>query len=328
MPALVVALSGVIAMSAPTAHAGPAASETSSPSSISASAATQASRELAAGCGTAGRGLRPGTSVRTATIAGVPRTYRVSVPAGYTGRQAVPLILAFHGHAERATSLARYTGLSALPAIVVYPEGLRGPDGLLSFQGAPYSSPRADDVAFTAAILRDMRSSGCVDRARTYAVGRSNGGGFAGMLACRMPGTFAAVGVVDPALYARAPNRCAGAPATSVIAFHGTADRVIRYGGGSRQGQRYLPVRSWLDSWARTNGCVPVPITLPVNRVVDRVGWLPCRELSEVTHYRIRGGGHVWPGAAGRRGGVSDSISATALMWQFFQRHPLSAGSS
>ncbi|GAA1482801.1 PHB depolymerase family esterase [Gordonia sinesedis] len=282
-------------------------------------------RTTVAGCDTGG--LRPGTTTRTTRIGGVARSYRVHVPAGYTGRTPYPLIVAYHGHAERSASFARYTGLSALPAIVVYPDGLRGPDGMLSWQGAPYSSPKADDVAFTAAILRDLRASGCVDRGRTFAVGRSNGGGFAAMLACRLPGTFAAIGVVDAALYNRAPNRCPAAPPTSVIAFHGTADRVIGYGGGMRQGQRYLPVMEWLGSWVRANACLPAPLVVPVNRAVDRFDWALCGDLgTQVTHYRIRGGGHVWPGGSGQRG-VSDSIAATSLIWRFFERHGRGFGS-
>ncbi|WP_244882437.1 alpha/beta hydrolase family esterase [Gordonia desulfuricans] len=269
--------------------------------------------------------LAPGTTVRTTKVKGVKRSYRLHIPQGYNRSRANPLILAYHGHAENTAAFERYTGLSRLPAIVVYPTGLAGTDGTSSWQGAPYSAPKADDIAFTSAILREVRGLACVDRARTYAVGRSNGGGLVSMLTCRLPREFAAYAVVNPALYAQTWRACPSAPPASVISFHGTADPVIHYAGGVRFGSRYTGIADATQTWARRAGCVPVPITTPVNGVVVRENWPLCSSLGEeIVHYRISGGSHLWPGSAVRtsRTGPSDSISATSLIWQFFGRHP------
>jgi polyhydroxybutyrate depolymerase len=42
-------------------------------------------------------------------------------------------------------------------------------------------------------------------------------------------------------------------------------------------------------------------------------------------HYRITGGGHTWPGelADSGPGHVTQTISATQVMWDFFLNHPL-----
>ncbi|AZG43604.1 hypothetical protein D7316_00173 [Gordonia insulae] len=270
--------------------------------------------------------MRPGATItRSVTVNGLVRTYRVHVPRTYTGRQRVPMILAFHGHAERGATFERYTGLSALPAVVVYPDGLRGTDHRFSWQGAPYSSPRADDVAFTRAILRAMAATACVDRARTYAVGRSNGGGMVALLACRMPAGFAGFATVSAAVYSRSATGCGHGPPISLIDFHGTADRVIGYDGGTRYGERYLSSSAWLQRWVDRAGCVDAPVILPVNQVVDTVTWPLCRGTGHpVVHYRIRGGSHRWPGSTGNRaaGSISDTISATELIWQFFRTAP------
>ncbi|MGC4934885.1 alpha/beta hydrolase family esterase [Gordonia sp. DT30] len=268
----------------------------------------------------------PANTSHTTRVDGVDRTYRVHLPAGYTGRSPMPLILAYPGHTESPVSFERYTGLSGLPAVVAYPDGLLGTDGELSWQGAPYSSPKADDIAFTSAILREVRATTCVDRNRTFAVGRSNGGGLVSMLACRLPGQFAAYAIVNGAFYDQSRPYCPSSKApASIIDFHGTADPVIHYNGGTRLGGRYAPLFDVVASWARRDGCVSTPLQVPINAVVTQFDWPLCSALgSEVAHYRIAGGGHVWPGSTTHgRPGVSDTVSATPLIWQFFSRHPL-----
>ncbi|MBD1318199.1 polyhydroxybutyrate depolymerase [Gordonia hankookensis] len=277
----------------------------------------------AAGCPS----LRAGDTItRSVTVGGVHRTYRIHVPADHTGGQRLPLVLAFHGRAERGVTFERYTGLSSLPAIIVYPDGLRGTDDRTAWQGAPYSSPRADDIAFTRAILGAMRTSACVDRNRTYAVGRSNGGGLVAMLACRMPREFTGFATISAAIYTRTVQGCSHGPPISLVDFHGTADGVIHYGGGTRFHARYLSTPAWLRTWSTRAGCPDTTMTIPLNSVVDRVSWPFCALSGHaIVHYRIRGGTHRWPGSMGNGvlGSAADTVSATQLLWQFFMTHPL-----
>lgn len=284
-------------------------------------AATAAVPTAAAGCARARTGTVSPTTVRHLRVGTTQRSYRVHIPRGYTGRSPMPLIVAFHGHAESGARMQQYSGLSRLPAIVVYPDGLTGTDGTSSWQGAPYASPAADDVAFTTALLKNLRSTLCVDRGRTYAVGRSNGGGLVALLSCRMTREFAAYGVVNGALYTGTWRGCDGAAPASIVDIHGTADPVIAYRGGVRFGSRYTAIPSALRTWANRDRCVPTAVTTKVNPVVTRYDWPVCADLGhEVTHYRITGGNHVWPGAPGLRG-PSATISATSLIWQFFGGH-------
>ncbi|MDL9937318.1 PHB depolymerase family esterase [Gordonia sp. ABSL1-1] len=275
-------------------------------------------------------GLHPGSAVRTLRVAGVERSYRIHVPVGIGPR---PLVLAFHGHGERNVSFERYTGLSKLPAIVVYPEALRGVGGTPAWQGAPYSSPRSDDIGFTRAILTDVRARLCVDPGRTFVLGRSNGGGLTMLLACRMPGQFAAFAVVNGAVYTRTIAGCRPRPA-SVIDFHGTADGTIHYNGGRRFGERYLAVSQWLGMWTRAAGCVSTPLTVATGPSVDRMSWPLCSALGhEVVHYRINGGTHRWPALIDTSPfgsvstGSSELTSSTAVIWRFFSAHAQWGGS-
>ncbi|WP_312870477.1 alpha/beta hydrolase family esterase [Gordonia asplenii] len=277
-----------------------------------------------AGCGspTVTRGA---AIERTTRSDGVERHYRIRIPASYDARLPVPLILAFHGRNEKSTRFEKVTRLSSLPAVVVYPDGLRGRSGEPSWQSAPYASPTADDVGFTAAILRDVRSTVCVDRARTYAVGRSNGGGFVALLACRMPHEFAAFAAVSGAFYPESAQGCSSSAGVSFVEFHGTADPVIHYNGGQKFAETYPSIPQWLSGWTHRANCLDLPVESQINSYVTKVEWGFCLPAgTEVTHYRIAGGGHRWPGSrVGGSSGPSDTIDATAVIWQFFARHPM-----
>ena len=59
---------------------------------------------------------------------------------------------------------------------------------------------------------------------------------------------------------------------------------------------------------------------------VHRLAYANCAADAEVVLYSIEGGGHTWPDGkhlpewiAGR---TIDDISASRVMWEFFQQHP------
>ena len=82
-----------------------------------------------------------------------------------------------------------------------------------------------DDVAFIGELLDYLEATLCIDPARVYATGISNGSAFAQRLACLMPDRIAAVAAVAAFVY---PVVCDAAPPVPIIAFHGTADRACR----------------------------------------------------------------------------------------------------
>ncbi|HMQ25203.1 MAG TPA: PHB depolymerase family esterase [Acidimicrobiales bacterium] len=108
----------------------------------------------------------------------------------------------------------------------------------------------------------------------------------------------------------------------------------------------FAPVDDTLARWAERNGCESEPVEERVSGEVVRWWWPDCDEGAEVVLYIVEGGGHTWPGtplltdrataadpegeadtAAGGlasvAGRTTDDISATALAWEFFQRHQL-----
>jgi polyhydroxybutyrate depolymerase len=272
------------------------------------------------GCGQTAQ--EPGKTSRHEISSGDrKREFLLRLPADYDGSSALPVVLAFHGHGNTAANTEVFSKLSRLPAIVVYPEGVPNPgDGnRQSWQGAPYAASGVDDVAFTGHLLDHLRSTLCVDTARVYATGKSNGGGFTGLLACRMADRITAVAPVAGAFYPATSKNCQPARPVPVIEFHGTADQAVPYNGAVRD----LPaIPDWVAGWAERNGCTDRAADEKIGKDVTVSAWTGC---AEVRHLAIDGGGHTWPGADSYsgEGPTTQTIEAHEMIWNFVHSHRL-----
>lgn len=259
------------------------------------------------------------------TSGDLERSYVLRLPEGYDRRDDWPLIIAYHGRGSTGVEVEGFSELSDLPAVVAYPDGAIGTGSgyRKAWQGAPYEAPGVDDVAFTADLLAAIEADRCIDTARVYATGKSNGAGLAAHLACALPGTFAAVAPVAPALYPGTRAGCEEAPPTPVLEIHGVADATIPYRGDA---DRDLPsIPEWTQSWADHNGCTTA--RTKVKRDVETTRWTGCDQGAEVQHVAVEGGGHVWPGADTYSGGghTTHTIESATVIWEFFSRHRLTS---
>lgn len=256
------------------------------------------------------------TSTGTIRVDGKERSYLIHAPRGVNGKP--PLVLAFHGRGETPELLERYSNLSALAATVVYPRGLPGRGGKLSWSGTPTAAAGVNDVHFARAIVARLVRAGCVDGARVYATGKSDGGGLAVEIACEAADLVAAVAPVSGAYYP-VSGGCKPARPVSVLEFHGTADPVVPYLGSTERG---LPdIATWLADWAARDSCTKAEPSRTVAGGVTVRKWSSCRGDSTVRGYRISGGGHTWPGAKSPSGPgeTTQAISATAIVARFFE---------
>ncbi len=246
-------------------------------------------------------------------VGGVTRTALVHVPRAVP-RLPVPLVLAFHGTGGSGPFMAGYSGLSRVADrarfIVVYPSAEatqeRWTVEQLPRPGAP------DDIAFTRALLDEVSVRQCVDPARVSAVGVSNGGTFAARLGCELSDRVAALVIVAGGFGERFP--CRPERAVSVLEIHGTDDPVVPYGG--RENAEGSVVR-WLAGWVRRDRCGPTGRRRVVAPRVQRTDWVGCRDGAAVSHLRIAGGGHQWPGATPPDPGPASTISAADEAWRF-----------
>lgn len=293
------------------------------PAAASAPPERTASATGSAGCAAERPRPQPpaGRSVdRTVTVDGQPRTYVLHVPAGYDPATPTPLVLSFHGHGRTAAYQESLTGMSGLDALVAYPQGVVGTDGKTAWQGAPYSAD-VDDIAFTRALIDQVADELCVDGRRVFASGKSNGGGFAALVACRLADRVAAAAMVSGAFYPQG-GACRPARPVPVLDFHGQADTTIPYTGNEAKGLPALP--DWLADWARRDGCRATPRTTRVEANVVRQRWTGCAGKAAVEHYRIEDGGHFWPATTPNEDSATPTtIDATPLIWTFFNGHAL-----
>lgn len=274
------------------------------------------------GCGAE---AEPGTVSRSIEVEGLLRTYRLHVPEGYESGQRTPLVFNFHGFTSTSERQELVTGMNEKADeegfIVVTPQGLGFPSRWYIFGRNPENP---DDVAFTRAMLDEVSDALCIDPDRIYATGMSNGGGMASLLGCEMDEVFAAIAPVAAAPFDL--TACGDASPMPVIAFHGTADFILPFEGGTAPifGFSSRPAREVSRAWAVQNGC---DLEVRTERVAEEVvleAYGGCEEGADVHLYVVEGGGHSWPGEADVPrflGGTNDAIDATGLIWQFFEDH-------
>ncbi|MEU4361213.1 poly(3-hydroxybutyrate) depolymerase [Promicromonospora sp. NPDC023987] len=322
LTALALAASGVAGpVGATTVSAAPALPGAATQHTGAAAPAAVDHPVRSAGCGT-DPGQEPGTSVlRTLTSDGRERSVQLHLPDGYRSDRAWPVVLVFHGRGNTGAGTEAFAGLDALPAIVAYGNGVVGTgDGdRQAWEGAPYSAPGVDDVAYTDDLLDTLESDLCVDTRRVYATGKSNGGGFAGILACELSDRVAAVAPVAAAFYGTGHPDCAPQRPVPVIELHGTNDVTIPYVGDVDRGLPAIP--HWAGEWVGRNGCTTGPEVEATADDVTTYRWTDCAAGAEVTQVAVLGGGHTWPGEDSYSGGgyATHSIEAHEVMWEFLR---------
>jgi polyhydroxybutyrate depolymerase len=211
--------------------------------------------------------------------------------------------------------------------IVAYPAG-SGVPRVFPMEGQALT----EDIKFISDLIDKLTTDFNIDRTRIYADGLSNGGGMAFALSCAMSDRIAAAGMVAAAQLLPS-SWCTDPRPVPMIAFHGTADPIVPYEGGTTwktPTRRPFPsVPSWTADWARRNRCEPGGVESVVSARVTRLEYTNCADNAAVVLYTIRGGGHSWPGARPSAewwvGPTNREIDATALMWAFFREHPLAA---
>ena len=88
------------------------------------------------------------------------------------------------------------------------------------------------DVRFISDLIDDLEKAYNIDPTRIYANGLSNGGGMAFVLSCTLSDRIAAVGMVAAAQMLPW-SWCTDHRPVPMIAFHGTADSIVPYEGGT-----------------------------------------------------------------------------------------------
>lgn len=268
-------------------------------------------------------------------VGDLDRTWRQFVPDSYDGLTPLPVVIQIHGLSQPHTTLDGITGYEKLAAtegfILLTPSGRTDP---LPFWAAT-TSPDNPDLAFLNSMLDAVEEGLCVDEARIYSTGISNGGLMSFVLACTMSDRIAAIAPVSGVVV---PGDCNPGRAVPTIAFYGDADTVLPFEGGlggvltngglldrskstgeegttapdneeepespdspgesvPGQSARGESIPDRVAKWAAILGCPDEPTVERVSEEVRRESWSGCDENSEIDFYVVEGGGHSWPGS-------------------------------
>jgi len=265
-------------------------------------------------------------------VAGAPRQYRLAVPSEPTGKRPLPLILNFHGsgvNSGGAVGQAVYSQLEekgpARGFVVVTPNAGDPP----FWEKLELNFDEATDAnfAFTRALIDNAEASLCIDTKRVYATGFSGGAAMSAYLGCKLGRQLAAIAPVSGV---NAAEPCPHGKPMSVIAFHGTADPNVAYGGGpgalrGRPDKDWPSVETAVQTWAGRAGCRTKPARQAIGTEAQRIAYRGCARGADVVLYAVTDGGHTWPGSSidvPMNGHTTQDINAADLMLEFFSHHP------
>ncbi len=320
------------------------------------------------GCGS-GNQPEPGTellSLAGGEVSGTrsddpEREVQRVIPESYDGVEPAPLLLSLHGFTSNIEQIDLFSDLptraaergyvlltpQALPATVPFrDETIDAPFWNVMPEQSGAIEGAQDDLAYLRGLVDDTMAQLCIDADRVYVTGNSNGAGMAAALACDGDDRFAAIAPVSGINLA---GRCDEPSAVSVIAFHGDADPLVAYDGGSAATLALdIPaVSDQVASFAGADGCDREPGVSEPFEDIRLSAWTDCGEGLAVELYTVIAGGHTWPGmlnyvemaklsALGENqelarlagldlgeiaGHMTTSIEATQLMLDFFDGH-------
>jgi polyhydroxybutyrate depolymerase len=280
----------------------------------------------------------PGDHLRALMIGGQKRSYLLHIPARHDPNKPAPVVLALHGAAMNGPMMAVFCGLNVTSDeagfIAVYPSGTgTGPFLVWNAGGfrGKLAEGRVDDVAFIGRVIDEVAKSVKVDTNRVYVCGMSNGAMMCYRLAAELSDRIAAIAPVAGtiAISESKPKR-----PVPVLHFHGTDDSFVPFARSEGEIPSFMRLKGAEESvltWVALNGCLAEPRLEVLSKEGDelkvtRKTYSGGRNGSEAVLVTIEGGGHTWPGMKPMVSFIGKSatkVSANALIWDFFSRHPM-----
>jgi polyhydroxybutyrate depolymerase len=272
--------------------------------------------------------MKTGNQSGSVRVNGKKRTFRIYIPKDCSASQHPPLVIVLHGAIGSGRTAAWDSRMSAQSGkdhfVVAYPNGI-----LRTWNAGGCCGParrwHVDDVGFIHTLIQKCKSDLQIDGDRVFVTGISNGGMMAYRLGGELADEIAAVAPIDGCMY---PFETQSDAPVSVVSVHGTADRIIRYNGGTGSMFGYKvtskSVADTMQYWVKRDRCTTVP-THNVTGHIAKDLYSGGKDGTEVCLYTINEGGHVWPG--GRRCTMfgdrpTKEFSATQAICDFFLSHP------
>ena len=277
---------------------------------------------------------------RTIEWQGLEREYLLYLPPVQFMLESLPVVVNLHGGGGTAKGAYRLTNgrfndlAKEQGFIVVYPNAIDKSWNDGREQILKPENKNVDDVGFIAAIIQELKEIYDVDLSRIFATGMSNGGFMTSRLLCDRADLFRGGAVVTASISTDYFPKCKPTASVAVLVMNGTDDPLVPYNGGQIKVFRktrgeILSTDQYLDFWKNQNNCNQDPIItqLPDSNSKDKstvsVASYACDGQNPVVLYKIKGGGHTWPGGRqylGKRliGVTNRDINACDVIWKFF----------
>ena len=266
-------------------------------------------------------------------VDGLLRSYQIHIPREYQDDTSAPIVLILHGipgAARQAKFISKMNGKADEEGfIVVYPNGHINEQYFRSI-----ISPNVwnewvvhddiDDGKFLCTLIEKLRMNYNINSSRVHMCGISGGASMTykfGALYSDVVASIASIAGTIGVIMNRITYMCSDPMGPlPVIIFHGTDDELVPYEGGWCQGLMWKSVNESVTFWVEHNNCNPIPIIKPSetgNTIKET--YENGTNGSEVVLFTVVNGGHEWFGSPLY---PPCEISATELIWDFFENHP------
>ena len=287
--------------------------------------------------------------------------FRVFVPTGYSAAKPAPLVVVLHGCTQDADQIAAGTQMNQLAEsqgfLVLYPEQSTAASALRCWQWWVPSSQVRDsgEPKLITELVAQVQAKYSIDAERIHVTGLSAGAAMSVILGAAYPDLFASIGVgsgleykaassqldatsamrtggPSPASQGRAAYSAMGARRRTVpvMVFHGSGDTTV-YPVNAEQLVAQWAKTLDLASDGKEDGNIDdvadqqQTATSPGGRRYTRYSYQDKSSAAVVIEkIMVEGMAHAWSG--GGSGSYTDTRGPdeSALMWEFFKRHPKS----
>jgi polyhydroxybutyrate depolymerase len=279
---------------------------------------------------------------KTINIDGLERRYLVFVPRRV--KEAMPVVLAFHGGGGSPRQMEQHTALDDIAEregfVLAYPESVgsnwndgRGDTFILA------QRENINDVEFVRRLLDVLGAEHKIDRGRVFATGISNGAAMSHRLAAEASDVIAGIAPVVGGMAPAIAEAFEPEFPVSILIIQGDSDPFVPIAGGTvvagrgRARGNVPPMKGVLELYVRRNGNTGEPVVTTLAAQADDATSVEITKYPDGPGgvkswcYVVINGGHAWPGRPALAdesviGKVSQQFSATETIWQFFRDCP------
>lgn len=270
--------------------------------------------------------------VRTISVNGQSRTFRLYVPSIYNANTSVPLVFNFHGYTSNAIEQELYGDFTEIADtanfILIHPQGTDPGSGTFWNCFSTVASSNFDYM-FVEQMISTLSAEFNIDPLRIYSTGMSNGGFMSYDMACFATTKFAAIASVTGSMIPQHVSLCNPNRHIPVMQIHGTNDPTVSYSGTGGI-LTSTNIDSLMRFWVINNetSFVPIETAVPNVNLTDNCTalhylWENNNDNADVELFKIIGGMHTWPGTLFNSAGTNQDFSASKEIWRFFSQHSL-----